>query len=211
MSWSRSWQDAIEAIEIAVRGLGYELVDAERSAGGLLRVTIDHVVPAPGGETAQPAIDERSITVDDCEKATRQLQHVLEVEGVDYKRLEVSSPGLDRPLKRPGDYARFAGRQIELTLKLPFQGRKHWRGELQRNGADWRLVLPAEGGATQQSLDFALGEVRESRLVPVIDFKGRRGRTPAGDEARPEGDAHKGRAAPVRAAAAAEVDGGRIR
>ena len=65
--------------------------------------------------------------MDDCEKVTRQLQHVLEVEGCAYERLEVSSPGLDRPLKRPADYARFAGEQIDLTLKLPFQGRKKYQ------------------------------------------------------------------------------------
>src|SRR5690606_16235024 len=72
-----------------VTGLGYELVEIERSAGGLLRVTID--LPwAPGAE-------EAFVNVEDCEKVTRQLQYALEVEGIDYKRLEVSSPGLDRP------------------------------------------------------------------------------------------------------------------
>ena len=49
------------------------------------------------------------MTLDDCERVSRQLQRVLEVEGIDYDRLEVSSPGLDRPLKKPADFARFAG------------------------------------------------------------------------------------------------------
>ena len=148
-------------------GLGYELVGTERSAGGLLRVYIDRVAGDPNGEF---------ITVEDCEKVTRQLQHVLEVENCAYARLEVSSPGLDRPLKKPADYARFAGEQVELTLKLAFQGRKKYCGELQERpegeGKGWRIVF--SDGKTEQALDFSLDEVREARLVPGVDFKGRR-------------------------------------
>ena len=172
-----NWQ---EAVERTVSGLGYELVEAEKGAGGLLRVTID-----------RPAAAHAVITVDDCEKVTRQLQHVLEVEGCDYERLEVSSPGLDRPLKHAADYRRFMGEQIELTLKMPFQGRKRYRGELRSQGEGWRLMLVDEaravskgvkkklaaalpGGEPRPALDFSLDEVREARLVPVVDFKGRR-------------------------------------
>jgi ribosome maturation factor RimP len=86
-------------IERTVTGLDYELVDVERSAAGLLRVTIDRI---PG--RSYPVSDAESVTVEDCERVTRQLQYVLEVEAVPYERLEVSSPGLDRPLKRPADY-----------------------------------------------------------------------------------------------------------
>src|SRR5881397_614735 len=159
-----NWQAAVER---TVTGLGYDLVDTERSARGLLRVFIDRVANDPAGEF---------VTVDDCEKVTRQLQHVLEVEGCAYERLEVSSPGLDRPLKTAADYRRFAGEQVGLTLKLPFKGRKKYRGELQARGEDWRLVLPQGGGAdaAHTALDFELAEVREARLVPVVHFKGRR-------------------------------------
>jgi len=194
MTWQR-------AIETTVRGLGYELVDAEKSAGGLLRVFIDHPsIEADGDEQSDgesaltvlssasrpagalaspPAATEQSarfITVDDCERVTRQLQHVLEVEGCDYARLEVSSPGLDRPLKKAADYRRFVGEQVELTLKLPFQGRKKYRGLLLAHGDGWRLELPEGGGAdaAQKALDFELSEVREARLDPVVDSKGRR-------------------------------------
>ena len=80
-----TWQTAVEQ---TVTGLGYDLVDTERTPGGLLRVYLDRVAGDPAGEF---------ITVDDCEKVTRQLQHVLEVEACAYDRLEVSSPGLDRP------------------------------------------------------------------------------------------------------------------
>jgi len=204
-------------IETTVRGLGYDLVEVERAAGGLLRVTIDH--PATGGP-------ERFIQVDDCEKVTRQLQHVLEVDGVAYERLEVSSPGLDRPLKSAADFARFAGHDVEVSLKVPFKGRKRFRGELLAEGDGWRLVLAptaaraaakkhaasrsaqaraAAAGPLPQAtasseevkvLDFSLDEVREARLVPVIDFKGRR--------FAPRG------AAAHEAGAQDETDGGRI-
>ena len=177
-----NWQSAVER---TVAGLGYDLVDAEKGAGGLLRVLIDHVPGEPGAE--------KFITVDDCERVTRQLQHVLEVEGCTYERLEVSSPGLDRPLKKAADYVRFVGERVELTLKLPFKGRKKYTGELRCLGDGWRLLLVADGKGDRptprravakatagpaegadQALDFSLDEVREARLVPVLDFKGRR-------------------------------------
>ena len=201
-----NWESAVER---TVTGLGYDLVDAEKSAGGLLRVFIDHLPDSAAAASAQ------FITVDDCEKVTRQLQYVLEVESCAYERLEVSSPGLDRPLKKAADYVRFAGEQIELTLKLPFKGRKKYSGELQALGDAWRLVLldekqshtratkraaaqaPAEAGS-DLALDFSLDEVREARLVPVVDFKGRR------FAAQPEV------ALPAGTGPNVEVDGGRI-
>lgn len=165
-----NWQSAIER---TVTGLGYDLVETERSARGLLRVFIDRLAGDPQGEF---------ITVEDCEKVTRQLQHVLEVEGFAYERLEVSSPGLDRPLKKPADYERFSGQTVELTLRTPFQGRRKYQGVLCRADAAepaaalpdgrWRIVFAA--GTQEQALDFSLDEVRDARLVPVLDFKGRR-------------------------------------
>lgn len=178
-----SWQDAVER---TVTGLGYELVETERSPRGLLRVFIDRVANDPAGEF---------ITVEDCEKVTRQLQHLLEVEGCAYERLEVSSPGLDRLLKKPQDFDRFAGQEIDLTLKLAFQGRKKYRGVLESHAADASkndvadvanvsdstdsagahpLRITFSDGKIEQALDFSWEEVREARLVPVVDFKGRR-------------------------------------
>jgi ribosome maturation factor RimP len=150
-----NWQ---EATQRTVVGLGYELVDLERSGGGLLRVFIDRV---PG--SIYPTGESEAVTVDDCEAVTRQLQHVLEVEQCDYTRLEVSSPGLDRPLKREADFARFAGSTIALTLKLPLAGRKKFEGVLAARDGGWRLEM---------ALDFVLAEVRDAHLVPVVDFKG---------------------------------------
>jgi ribosome maturation factor RimP len=176
-------------IERTVTGLDYELVDLERSAGGLLRVYIDRI---PG--RSYPAGEAESVTVDDCERVTRQLQYVLEVEAVPYQRLEVSSPGLDRPLKRAADYERFTGHEVNLTLKMPFKGRKNFRGLLMAGDAGWRLAL--SGDKAEQALDFQLEEVREARLVPVLDFKGRARKVPG---AQPPGQMLRG------------VDGGQTR
>ena len=185
---STGWQQVLER---TVTGLGFDVVDVERAAGGLLRVTIDRL---PG--QAYSTGPGEFVVVEDCEIVTRQLQFLLEVEAVDYTRLEVSSPGLDRPLKKLADWQRFVGVDIEITLREPFQNRKKWRGELAVGTGDqsWRLILPADkplsrtaskrlarqgaaadDAAAQKTLDFLLDEVREARLVPVVDFKGRRG------------------------------------
>ncbi len=164
-----------EAIARTVAGLQYELVDVERAMRGLLRISIDRV---PG--QSYPTGESEFVTVEDCEAVTRQLQYVLEVEGLDYARLEVSSPGLDRPLRNAADYQRFSGQAVSLTLKLPFQGRKVFKGVLgaaepaEAIPAAWQLVF--NDGKNDQVLAFALDEVREARLVPVLDFKGRQGK-----------------------------------
>jgi len=185
-----NWQ---EAVEKTVTGLGYDLVDCERSPAGLLRVYIDKL--------PEEALAGALINVEDCERVTRQLQYLLEVEGCAYERLEVSSPGLDRPLKKTSDYQRFVGEEIEITLRMPFQGRKKYKGILSalEVAADsvesaavvepvapavvaalpgdvapapaWRVVF--NDGKADQALDFSLEEVREARLVPVVNFKGR--------------------------------------
>lgn len=102
-------------IERTLAGMGYELVDVEYAQNGLLRVYID----APSG-----------ISLDDCEKVSRQLSRVLEVEGIDYARLEVSSPGLDRPLKKPADFERFAGVEVSVRLRRALEGRRNFEGVL---------------------------------------------------------------------------------
>ncbi|MBU6261095.1 MAG: ribosome maturation factor RimP [Burkholderiales bacterium] len=165
------WREAIAA---TATGLGYELVDVERAQRGLLRVTIDRVpgrTYADGGD---------SITVEDCEAVTRQLQYALEVEGLDYARLEVSSPGLDRPLRSEADLQRYCGELVAVTLKVPFEGRKAWQGRLGAAGeGGWTLVF--KEGKTEQEFGFKFDELREARLVPVVDFKGRKsGAEPVG-------------------------------
>ena len=172
--------DLFALTQEALSGMDVELVDVERAALGLLRVTIDRV---PGH--VYTTGESEFVLVEDCEAVTRQLQYVLEVENADYSRLEVSSPGLDRPLRGERDFRRFVGEQVEITLKQPFQARKKFAGELQARENGWGLVLPAapisktqaKAGAradVEQVLDFTLDELQEARLVPVIDFKGRR-------------------------------------
>ena len=186
-----------ETIEQTVTGLGYELVEIERTGGGLLRVTIDmpYVLDA-----------EQFINAEDCEKVTRQLQFVLEVEGAEYSRLEVSSPGIDRPLRNEKDFERFSGELVDITLKAAIgvaatagstvsASRKKFRGTLERaepaetgkGQAGWQIVWSDEPAvkpgqkiskkripAPLQALGFTLDEIHQARLAPVVDFKGRR-------------------------------------
>ena len=190
-----------QTVEQTVAGLGYDLVEIERSAGGLLRVTIDLPWTGPNSETAATGAPEPFITVEDCEKVTRQLQFALEVDGAEYKRLEVSSPGIDRPLRNEQDFERFAGEVIDITLKAPMgaaaagqvsANRKKFRGTLERVAAadgtpGWQIVWSEEPAAKPgqkiskkrvpaplQALGFALDELREARLAPIVDFNGRR-------------------------------------
>jgi ribosome maturation factor RimP len=142
-------------IEKTVQAMGYELVDIEFAARGLLRVFID----APSG-----------IQIEDCERVTRQLVRVLEVEQVDYARLEVSSPGLDRPLNKPADFVRFAGAEVALTLRAPVSGRRNFDGVLQL-ADDGRYKIEFDDKAGRAQLAFEFAEVERARLKPVIDFK----------------------------------------
>lgn len=129
-------------------GLGYELVDLESSRGGLLRVFID---------------TPRGITVDDCARVSNHLSRALAVEGIDYERLEVSSPGLDRPLKRLEDYGRFAGRKASVRLRLPRDGRRRFEGLL-AGVEEGSVLLEVEG----ERLRFAFAEIDRARLVPEV-------------------------------------------
>jgi len=188
-----------QTVEQTVAGLGYDLVEVERSAGGLLRVTIDLPWSGPSSEAVAGA-PEPFVTVEDCEKVTRQLQFALEVDGAEYKRLEVSSPGIDRPLRHEKDFERFVGEVIDLTLKAPIGAaagtlvsatRKKFRGTLERaESGGWQIVwsdapAPKPGQkvskkrepAPLQALGFALDELRDARLAPIVDFKGRKART----------------------------------
>jgi ribosome maturation factor RimP len=186
-----AWQ---EIVAQTVTGLGFDLVDLERSAGGLLRVTID--LPwTPPAEGAEPAA-EQFVTVEDCETVTRQLQYLLEVEAVDYRRLEVGSPGIDRPLRHENDYLRFVGHVVDITLRAPIgvtgtevaANRKKFRGTLERaeDGQQWQIVWSDEPApkpgqrvskkrvpAPLQALAFGLDDVQQARLAPLVSFKGR--------------------------------------
>lgn len=183
-------QSTNETIEQTVTGLGYDLVDIERTGGGLLRVTIDIPYVAQA---------EQFINAEDCEKVTRQLQFVLEVDGAAYSRLEVSSPGIDRPLRSEKEFERFAGELIDITLKAPIgvaatagstvsANQKKFRGKLEPTGSGgWQIVWSDDPVvkpgqkiskkrvlAPLQALVFTLTEIASARLAPVVDFNGRK-------------------------------------
>lgn len=136
-------------LETTVTGMGYELAGVERPAKGrLLRIYVDK----PGG-----------VTVDDCARVSHQVSRVLAVEGVDYDRLEVSSPGLDRLLKGERDFARFTGQKARVKLRMPVDGQRNFIGVLREAGAG-RLQLEVDG----RVLSFALADVETARLVPNL-------------------------------------------
>ena len=140
--------DVVKLVETTVNGLGYELVDFERSGRGLLRVLIDK----PEG-----------ISVDDCQALSNQLTRLFLVENVDYDRLEVSSPGLDRPLKKEADFARFAGQKAQLKLRLPLAGRKNFAGVID-GVKDGVLQLDMDGSRVA----IELSNLDKARLVPDL-------------------------------------------
>jgi ribosome maturation factor RimP len=141
--------DLYGLLESTVTGLGYELVDVERSPHGrLLRVFIDK----PDG-----------VSVDDCVAVSNHLSRLLAVENVDYGRLEISSPGLDRPLKKTSDFIRFAGESAKLKLRVALQGQRNFVGVL-RGVQDGILKLEVDG----KMLDLELDNLEKARLVPKL-------------------------------------------
>lgn len=136
-------------MEATLAGLGYELVDLERSGKGLfLRVFIDK----PEG-----------INVDDCAAVSHHLTRWLTVENIAYDRLEVSSPGLDRVLKKERDFVRFAGQKARIRLRVPVDGQRNFVGVLRDTGAG-KVQLEIDG----KLLSFELGNLERARLVPGI-------------------------------------------
>jgi len=142
-----------KVVEVTLEGMGFELVDARASGGGRhLSIFIDR----PGG-----------ITVDHCAEVSRQLSRVLEVEGIDYDRLEVSSPGLDRPLCKPADFTRFAGSKVDVKMRTRDEsGRKRFTGLL-RGEAGGVATVEVEG----RDVALRLDEIDRSRLVPDLKKK----------------------------------------
>jgi ribosome maturation factor RimP len=136
-------------IEKTLAGLGYELVDLERSGRGrLLRVFIDK---ADG------------VNVDDCASVSHHLSRLLPVEGVAYDRLEVSSPGLDRLLKKERDFVRFAGHKVRIRLRVPIDGQRNFVGVLGETRGG-RVELETDG----RLLSIELDNLEKARLVPAI-------------------------------------------
>jgi len=140
--------DALRLVETTLTGLGYELVDLEVSGRGLMRVLMDK----PAG-----------ITLEDCEQVSHQLTRLFTVEGVNYERLEVSSPGLDRPIKKEADFIRFNGEKVQIKLRMPLSGRKNFSGILGEVQAGI-LQLQVDGNLVQ----IELSNIDKARLVPTF-------------------------------------------
>ena len=140
-----------ELLQRTLPALGYELVDVEASRGGLVRVFIDK----PAG-----------IDVEDCARVSNHLTRLFAVENIDFDRLEVSSPGLDRPLTKLADFARFAGEEARLTLSAPVDGAKRIKGIVRGIDGDNVLVETAAGVRA-----FPFGTIGRARLVPRIDWR----------------------------------------
>ena len=136
--------DIQNILDKTLPGLGYELVDFELTAQGDLRVFIDQ----PGG-----------ITVEDCATVSNHLSRVLLVEDVDYQRLEISSPGLDRPLKKAADFERFSGSLAKIKTRLPVEGQKNFIGRIE--GCENDVVRIAFDGKT---VAIELANIDKARL-----------------------------------------------
>lgn len=141
-----------DLLERTVPALGYELVDFDMSARSrLVRVFIDKA----GG-----------VDVEDCARLSNHLTRLFAVENVDFERLEVSSPGLDRPVKRLADYARFVGQEAQLTLSAPVDGARRIKGILRGTKGEDVLVETSAGVRA-----FPFGTITRARLVPAIDWR----------------------------------------
>ena len=143
-----------EVVAATLVGMGFELVDAQVSGGGrLLRVFIDRPVGSDAG-----------VTVDDCAGVSRQLTRLFAVEGIDYHRLEVSSQGLDRPLRKAADFTRFAGSTVDVKMRTPdASGRRRFTGLL-RGGAGGVATVEVDGREVALSMD----DIDKARLVPDL-------------------------------------------
>lgn len=138
-----------ELVERTLAGLGYELVDLETSPRArLLRVFID----APAG-----------VTIEDCAVVSNHLTRLFAVENIDYDRLEVSSPGLDRPLKKPADFERFVGQEAQVRTRLPLNGQRNFSGVIR--GID-EGVVRLQG--TEHAYELPLEQIDKARLVAKL-------------------------------------------
>jgi ribosome maturation factor RimP len=152
--WSESWVTEADAV---ISSLGLEVADIEREGNGLLRIMID----SPTG-----------VTVEDCEKVSHQLTHLFTVENVNYERLEISSPGVDRVLRRKKDFERFLDQEVSLKFKRAINNQKQFKGVLQKGKEQtWGVLVTPDGkNAEPYLLDFEITDLAGARLVPHLKF-----------------------------------------
>ena len=148
-----SKMELIKLLEPTVDHLGYELTDLELKLGGrdgLVRLFIDA---------------QNGIGVEDCETVSRQVSAILDVEDPipgNYT-LEVSSPGLDRTLTKPGHFQRFMGEDVRVKLRFPLDGRRNFRGALAA-ADDLNIEVLVDG----ESHSLPLSTIESARLVPQV-------------------------------------------
>jgi ribosome maturation factor RimP len=144
--------DFAQVLERTLAPMGFELVDWEMS---------------PRGRTIKVYIDcPKGVDVDDCARVSNQLTRLFAVENIDFDRLEVSSPGLDRPLKKADDFIRFAGEEAELRLTNPIDNARKLKGVL-RGCTDGAVALETAKGI----VTIPLAEIDRARLVPRIEWR----------------------------------------
>ena len=153
-----SLQDRLtQMLEPLVESLGYELVLLEYAAhrgSSLLRLFID----GPNG-----------VTLGDCEKVSREVEGRLDVEDPipQNYRLEVSSPGLDRPLVKPGHFQKYSGQQAKIQMLAPQAGRRKFQGVLRGMKNDCVLIETTDAG----TVELAIGQIERARLVPDYEME----------------------------------------
>lgn len=157
-AWSGVWSEPwVSEAEAAILSLGLELADIEREGNGLLRITID---------------SSNGVTVEDCERVSHHLSHLFTVENVNYSRLEISSPGVDRVLRRKKDFEQFVDQEVALKFKRAIENQKQFKGVLQK-GKDksWGVQVTPDGkNAEPYLLDFEIADLAGARLVPHLKF-----------------------------------------
>lgn len=154
---------AEDVVRAVAAGLGFDVIDIERAAGGrLLRVFIDR--PWDGVTPYSATEGGNGVTIDDCTLLSNQLTRVFTVEDIDYDRLEVSSPGLDRIVKRAQDFPRFVGQRMRVTLRLPIEGRTRVLVGVLAAVAEGTLSVQVDN----RTHSVAIGNVEKARLVPAV-------------------------------------------
>lgn len=157
-TWSGVWSEPwVAEAEVVIGSLGLDVADIEREGRGLLRIMID----SPSG-----------VTVEDCEKVSHQLTHMFTVEEVNYERLEISSPGVDRVLRRKKDFERFLGAEVSLKFKRALENQKQFKGILQQGKQlTYGLEITPDGkNAEPYLLEFEIADLAGARLVPHLKF-----------------------------------------
>jgi ribosome maturation factor RimP len=144
---------SLESLKPVLATLGYELVDLEWGRQGLLRLFIDQ----PGG-----------IKVEDCVRVSNHLTRMFAVEGINYERLEVSSPGLDRPIKTVADFERYRGMLAKVKLAETVDGRKRLMGRIDHVEGSMVVFANVDPERPDFKLSVTMDQIDKARLEPEL-------------------------------------------